>query len=102
MELNNVVNIDDLPEYFVASDKIDWTKRVKLQGTIQQYIDHSISSTINLPQGTESEIVGKLYLEAWKNGCKGITVYVDGSRDGVLLETKKENKECIIFFFSCI
>lgn len=83
----------DLPEYFVTSDQIDWQKRIELQGVEQQYLDHSISSTINLPRGTSPEVVGSLYLNAWKHGLKGVTVYVDGSRDGVLVteSTKKES-----------
>lgn len=79
---------DKLPAYFITSDDINADKRVKLQGTEQQYLDHSISSTINLPKGTTPEIVGDIYLKAWKSGLKGITVYVDGSRDGVLVESK--------------
>lgn len=74
-----------LPNYFITSDEINWNKRVELQGIEQQYLDHSISSTINLPKGTTPETVGKIYLEAWKHGLKGVTVYVDGSRDGVLV-----------------
>lgn len=75
----------DVPDYFVTSDKIDWDFRVRLQGVIQKYIDHSISSTINLPRGTGPDVVGKIYLDAWKHGLKGVTVYVDGSKDGVLV-----------------
>jgi ribonucleoside-diphosphate reductase alpha chain len=81
----------------VTSDQIDWEKRVEIQGTEQQYIDHSISSTINLPKGTEPEAVSKVYMSAWKKGLKGVTVYVDGSRDGVLItdsstETDEEGR----------
>ena len=78
-------NIDDLPDFFVTSDKIDWERRIEIQATMQNYIDHGIASTINLPKGTTKETVAKLYELAWKKGLKGITVYVDGSRDGVLL-----------------
>lgn len=85
-------SVSDLPEYFVTSDQIDWEKRVELQGVEQQYLDHSISSTINLPKGTMPEVVGGLYLSAWKHGLKGVTVYVDGSRDGVLI-TESAKKE---------
>lgn len=81
-----------LPDCFVTSDQIDWEKRVIIQGVEQQYIDHSISSTINLPKGTTPEVVGKLYLDSWKKGLKGVTVYVDGSRDGVLI-TKSSNAD---------
>lgn len=85
-----------LPSYFVTSDQIDWTYRVKLQGVEQRHIDHSISSTTNLPKGTTSDTVGQIYLEGWKAGLKGITVYVDGSRDGVLITEsapKQKSKE---------
>jgi ribonucleoside-diphosphate reductase alpha chain len=74
-----------LPDYFVTSDQIDWRKRIDIQGAEQVFIDHSISSTINLPKGTDANVVGTLYLSAWKQGLKGVTVYVDGSRDGVLV-----------------
>lgn len=78
-----------IPDYFVESDQIDWMRRVEIQGVIQKHIDHAISSTINLPKGTSPEVVGKLYFEGWKKGLKGITVYVDGSRTGVLVSDKK-------------
>lgn len=80
--------LPDLPEYFVSSDQIDWKSRVELQGTIQKYIDHSISSTINLPSDVTKETVSDLYLKAWKDGLKGVTIYVDGSRTGVLVSDK--------------
>ena len=76
---------EDIPPFFTESDSIDWQQRVKVQGTIQKHIDHSISSTINLPKGTDPSTVGELYLEGWKQGLKGITVYVEGSRSGVLI-----------------
>ena len=76
----------DIPDFFVTSDTIDWLRRVEVQATIQKYVDHSISSTINLPKGTTEEVVSELYLEGWKRGLKGITVYVDGPRDGIMLE----------------
>jgi ribonucleoside-diphosphate reductase alpha chain len=75
----------ELPDFFATSDQVDWKFRVDLQGTEQHYIDHSISSTINLPRGTKPEVVSGIYLEGWKRGLKGVTVYVDGSRDGVLI-----------------
>ena len=80
-----------LPAFFVEADSIDWTKRVALQSVIQQSIDHSISSTINLPKGTEAALVGELYMQGWKMGLKGITVYVEGSRSGVLVEKTDED-----------
>lgn len=76
---------EDLPEFFVQSDEIDWEKRVEVQAALQKYIDHSVSSTINLPKGTSQEVVGRLYRKGWELGLKGITVYVDGCRDGVLV-----------------
>ena len=82
---------EEVPDFFVESDQIDWPKRVDIQAAIQKSIDHSISSTINLPKGTNPSVIGKLYFEGWKKGLKGVTVYVDGSRSGVLVaETPEE------------
>jgi len=81
---------DVAPDFFVESNDIEWTKRVKVQAAIQRSIDHSISSTINLPKGTDPQVVADIYMEGWKQGLKGITVYVDGSRSGVLVEKGKE------------
>ena len=93
-EYLNLMKTEDIPSFFVESDSIDWSQRVVIQAAIQKSIDHSISSTINLPKGTSLEVVGKLYQQGWKMGLKGITVYVDGSRTGVLLtESEKEEKE---------
>ncbi len=75
----------ELPDFFVQSDQISWRRRVEIQAVIQRNIDHAISSTINLPKGTDPAVVGELYLQGWKDGLKGITVYVDGSRSGVLV-----------------
>ena len=88
-----------LPDFFVESDQIDWTMRVKIQSIIQNNIDHAISSTINLPKGTLPEVVGQLYLDGWKSGLKGITVYVDGSRSGVLV-TESSSSEGEVFPFN--
>ena len=82
-----------LPAFFVEADSIDWAKRVAIQSVIQQSIDHSISSTINLPKGTDPALVGELYMQGWKMGLKGITVYVEGSRSGVLVETTEEDAD---------
>jgi ribonucleoside-diphosphate reductase alpha chain len=79
----------DLPAFFVESDQIDWLRRIEIQQAIQDNIDHAISSTINLPAGTTPSVVGNLYMEGWRRGLKGVTVYVDGSRSGVLV-TKDE------------
>lgn len=83
-----------LPEYFIESDKVDWQKRVEVQSIMTRHIDHSISSTINLPAGTSTDIVGQIYMEAWKKGLKGVTVYVDGSRTGVLVSKEKKSCTC--------
>ena len=76
-----------------TSNDIDWLEKVKMQGEVQRWVDHSISVTINLPNDVSEELVNRLYMEAWKCGCKGCTVYRDGSRSGVLvaIEKKKEN-----------
>lgn len=88
---NNGRETDKLPGFFVTSDEISWEKRVELQAAEQQYIDYSISSTINLPEGTSEEVVGNIYLSAWKKGLKGVTVYVDGCRSGVLVSTDEKD-----------
>ena len=82
---------DSLPNYFITSDEIDLVKRIEVQAAIQRHIDHSISSTINLPADTSPDVVDVLYRKAWKNGLKGVTVYVDGSRSGVLITKKEED-----------
>lgn len=84
LDLYPEVTKNNLPEFFVEADSIDSDFRVRLQGVEQKYIDHSISSTINLPRGTKPDVVGAIYLNAWKHGLKGVTVYVDGSRDQVI------------------
>lgn len=82
----------ELPDYFVESDKINWLQRVRVQATMQKWIDHAISSTCNLPKGTDVETVKKVYEEAYRQGCKGFTVYVDGCRDGVLVTKEDKSK----------
>ena len=81
------------PYYKATAPEIDWQKRVKLQSIVQKYVTHSISSTINLPENVAIEQVGEIYLEAWKMGLKGITVYREGSRSGVLVSTEKKEKK---------
>lgn len=76
-----------------TANDIDWLEKVRMQGAIQKWVDHSISVTINLPSDVTEETVNSLYLEAWKAGCKGCTVYRDGSRSGVLLDVKKKDKK---------
>ena len=78
------------PYYKSTSNDVDWMNKVRMQGKIQKWVDHSISVTINLPADADEELVGQLYFEAWKSGCKGVTVYRDGSRSGVLISNKKE------------
>jgi len=85
----NEHDTDTLPSFFVESDQIDWLRRIEVQATIQKFIDHSISSTINLPKDTDPAVVSNLYFEGWRRGLKGITVYVDGSRSGVLVTQTK-------------
>lgn len=81
------------PYFHATANDVDWLQKVRMQGAIQKWVDHSISVTINLPQDVSEELVGKLYEEAWRCGCKGCTVYRDGSRTGVLEGIKKEKKE---------
>ena len=90
-ELNKL--IETSPYYKATSNDVDWMEKVKMQGKIQKWVDHSISVTINLPADAKEELVGKLYLEAWKSGCKGVTVYRDGSRSGVLISNDEKKKE---------
>ena len=85
------------PYYKATSNDVDWMQKVRMQGRIQKWVDHSISVTINLPNDATEELVNALYIEAWKCGCKGCTVYRDGSRSGVLLATdskKKKKEDC--------
>ncbi|WP_299360584.1 adenosylcobalamin-dependent ribonucleoside-diphosphate reductase [uncultured Parabacteroides sp.] len=85
------------PYYKATSNDVDWLQKVRMQGRIQKWVDHSISVTINLPADVTEELVDTLYVEAWKCGCKGCTVYRDGSRSGVLLSTdnkKKKKEDC--------
>ena len=81
------------PYYKATSNDVDWVQKVRMQGRVQKWVDHSISVTINLPNDVSESLVNELYVEAWRNGCKGCTVYRDGSRSGVLISTKKEEKK---------
>lgn len=89
--------IDELvaksPYFKATSNDVDWLQKVRMQGRIQKWVDHSISVTINLPADVTEDLVDSLYVEAWKCGCKGCTVYRDGSRSGVLLATEKKKKK---------
>ncbi|MGV3604519.1 MAG: adenosylcobalamin-dependent ribonucleoside-diphosphate reductase [Dyadobacter fermentans] len=81
------------PYYKATSNDVDYLKKVKMQGAIQKWVDHSISVTINMPNDVTEELVGECYMEAWKAGCKGVTVYRDGSRSGVLISTTEKKEE---------
>ena len=89
--------IDELvaqsPYYKATANDVDWLMKVKMQGAIQKWVDHSISVTVNLPNDVDEELVNQLYVEAWRSGCKGCTIYRDGSRSGVMISVKKENKQ---------
>ena len=94
-ELNAIV--EKSPYYKATANDVDWVNKVRMQGEVQKWVDHSISVTINLPNDISEEMVNKLYVEAWRSGCKGCTVYRDGSRTGVLValsdNDKKKEKE---------
>ncbi|MCF0182855.1 MAG: adenosylcobalamin-dependent ribonucleoside-diphosphate reductase [Bacteroidaceae bacterium] len=83
------------PYYKATANDVDWLMKVKMQGAIQKWVDHSISVTVNLPSDVDEELVNRLYVEAWRSGCKGCTIYRDGSRSGVMIavDSKKEKKE---------
>ena len=83
------------PYHKASSNDIDWLSKVRMQGQIQKWVDHSISVTINLPEEATEELVNKLYFAAWESGCKGVTVYREGSRSGVLISTKDKKKDGI-------
>ncbi|MBQ1177616.1 MAG: adenosylcobalamin-dependent ribonucleoside-diphosphate reductase, partial [Bacteroidaceae bacterium] len=84
--------VAESPYHKATANDIDWLKKVQMQGRIQKWVDHSISVTINLPADVSEELVNDLYVEAWKCGCKGCTVYRDGSRSGVLIATDNKKK----------
>lgn len=90
------------PYHNATSADVDWVMKVKMQGRVQKWVDHSISVTINVPSDTTEELVAELYMEAWRSGCKGCTIYRDGSRIGVLTSTKEDEKKnaekhCVCF-----
>ncbi len=90
-EINEI--IEKTPYHKSTSNDVDWVSKVKMQGRIQKWVDHSISVTINLPENASEDLVGQLYVTAWESGCKGVTVYREGSRSGVLVSNKKDKKE---------
>lgn len=89
--------IDELvaksPYYKATANDVDWLMKVKMQGAIQKWVDHSISVTVNLPNNVDEELVNRLYIEAWRSGCKGCTIYRDGSRSGVMISVSKDKKQ---------
>jgi ribonucleoside-diphosphate reductase alpha chain len=89
-EINTIV--EKSPYYKSTANDVDWVAKVRMQGAIQKWVDHSISVTINLPSEAKEELVSELYLTAWKEGCKGATVYRDGSRAGVLVSNTEDKK----------
>ena len=82
--------VEKSPYFRATANDVDWLEKVRMQGRVQKWVDHSISVTINLPADVTEELVGKLYVEAWRAGCKGCTVYRDGSRSGVLVSISKK------------
>ncbi len=81
------------PYFKATANDVDWLMKVRMQGAIQKWVDHSISVTVNLPNDVDEELVNRLYVEAWRSGCKGCTIYRDGSRSGVMISVKKEKKK---------
>lgn len=81
------------PYYKATANDVDWLMKVRMQGAIQKWVDHSISVTVNLPNHVDEELVNQLYVEAWRSGCKGCTIYRDGSRSGVMLSVSKKDKK---------
>lgn len=104
-ELEALVSLS--PYYKATANDVDWLNKVRMQGRIQKWVDHSISVTINLPATATEELVNTLYMEAWRSGCKGVTIYRDGSRAGVLVaasekkedkkEVKEDNRRCVCY-----
>jgi len=92
MEIDDIVKelVPKSPYYKATSNDVDWVKKVEMQGRIQRHVDHSISVTVNLPKDTTEEIVAKVYETGWRSGCKGLTVYRDGSRSGVLVSADEK------------
>ena len=90
-EINALV--EKSPYFGATSNDVNWVSKVKMQGKIQKWIDHSISVTVNLPNDVAEEVVGEVYQTAWESGCKGVTVYRDGSRSGVLISTEKKREK---------
>lgn len=90
-EINDLVKRS--PYYKATANDVDWLMKVRMQGAIQKWVDHSISVTVNLPNNVDEALVNKLYVEAWRSGCKGCTIYRDGSRSGVMISVPKKDKK---------
>lgn len=105
MKLNHIdtdkkyskTEIDELiarsPYAKATANDVDWLMKVKMQGAVQKWVDHSISVTVNLPSDVDENLVNDLYMEAWRSGCKGCTIYRDGSRSGVMVSLKENAKK---------
>ena len=85
--------VEKSPYYKATANDVDWLMKVRMQGAIQKWVDHSISVTINLPNNVDEQLVNRLYVEAWRSGCKGCTAYRDGSRSGVMIAVEKKDKK---------
>ena len=90
-EINDLVKRS--PYYKATANDVNWLMKVRMQGAIQKWVDHSISVTVNLPNNVDEALVNKLYVEAWRSGCKGCTIYRDGSRSGVMISVSKKDKK---------
>tara|TARA_B100000700_G_scaffold329909_1_gene453599 strand:- start:5512 stop:7971 length:2460 start_codon:yes stop_codon:yes gene_type:complete len=91
MDITGLKNVEDSPYYNATSNDIDWVAKVKMQAAAQKWVCHAISNTTNVPADTDVETIKKIYMEGWKTGCKGVTVYRDGSRTGVLVSESSKN-----------
>ena len=85
--------VEQSPYYKATANDVDWLMKVRMQGAIQKWVDHSISVTVNLPNDVDEELVNRLYVEAWRSGCKGCTIYRDGSRSGVMIQVNEKKKK---------
>ena len=85
--------VEQSPYYKATANDVDWLMKVRMQGAIQKWVDHSISVTVNLPNTVDEQLVNDLYMEAWRSGCKGCTIYRDGSRSGVMISVSKKKEQ---------
>ncbi len=85
--------VEQSPYYKATANDVDWLMKVRMQGAIQKWVDHSISVTVNLPNNVDEQLVNDLYMEAWRSGCKGCTIYRDGSRSGVMISVSKKKEK---------